>query len=126
MPGVWEGEVEVGGELSVLMCRGNFASDHRGTGTVVVSKRICISGRGTSGYKASCSRGIGVRMENGARGCIDHNKLGLRGTVSGFSFSLGSGVAVSVNTSANNFASYVLRGNTGGICSVSINCNRLT
>ncbi len=93
---------------------------------MVVSKVIFMGGRGSSGTKGAMGPSSVVRIEKGALGCIDHNKLGLRGTVRIFPVGLRGAVYTSVNTSANKFASYVLRGNTIGICSVSIKHNRLT
>lgn len=87
---------------------------------------MCISNRGRSGTKAVFPRAMGVRIEKGALPCMDHNKLGLRGTVGGFSIALSDGIYVSMNTSAKKFASYVLRGKTMGICSVSMKCKRLS
>lgn len=118
--------VDGGVELSITIFRTNCTPDERGTGTVVVTNRICMGGRGISGTNARVGSSSILRIHKGALGCIDHNKLGLRGTVRYFPVSLSNGVYVSINTSANNFASYVLVGNTIGICSVSINCNRLT
>lgn len=106
--------------------RHKLASDHTGTNTLVVTNRIFMGKRGTLGSNRGIGRRSRVRIHNRGVPFIDHKNCGLSGTIGTFSLSLRSGVYVSVNTSANKFASYVLRGKTAGIFSISIKCNRLT
>ncbi len=110
----------------MLMARRKFTPSQRGTGTLVVTKRILISNRERSGPKAMFPSAIGVAVGKGPVPFIDENNLGLSGTIGRFSLRLRKGAYVSIKDSANNFASYVLRGNTIGICSISIKRKRLS
>lgn len=110
----------------MLLMGEGLTSSERGTGTVVVSKGMFMRNRERSGTKAAFPRRMGVRMHKRILPCIDHKNLGLRGTVGRFRIAMSKGIYASIKSSANKFASYVLRGKTGGMFTVSIKEKRLS